>query len=321
MRLIPVQRYFHTVAYESFGLAPGLEELVAVARHEHVTRAAEALGIPQPTLSRALARLSTDLGTPVLRREGRGVRLTRHGQLLAEHAERALDELLAGVRAVRAEADPDTGTVVLGFLHSMGPMLVPELLRGFRRVHPGVTVRLVQDSVEAVLRGVSTGRLDLCLASSIPAHHPQLRSRALAEQSLSVLVPVDHRLADRQGIGLRDIAGEPLITMNPGYGLRAITDRLLRAAKLPIRYAYESQEHTTASGLVAAGLGVAILPAGTGVPGTVELAITDPGASRTISVAWSQERRLSAPVAELRRHIIDEAPGLLRPTEPRTATS
>ena len=91
------------MAYESFGLAESLEQLCAIAEFGQITIAAQHLGIPQPTLSRAMARVSHDLGTPLLQKDGRGVRLTRHGELLASSARRALDELLSGVRAVRAE--------------------------------------------------------------------------------------------------------------------------------------------------------------------------------------------------------------------------
>lgn len=149
------------MAYETFGLAAGLEQLAAVAEFGQITMAAEHLGVPQPTLSRSLARLSVELGTPLLQREGRGVKLTRHGELLAASARRALDELLAGVRAVRAEADPETGTVILGFLHSLGPLVIPALLRGFREEHGLVTVRLVQDSADALLQRIPGGAVDL----------------------------------------------------------------------------------------------------------------------------------------------------------------
>jgi LysR family transcriptional activator of glutamate synthase operon len=299
------------MSYETWGLAPGLEELVAVARHEHITRAAQQLGIPQPTLSRSLARLSDDLGIALLRREGRGVRLTRHGRLLAEQAERSLEQLLVGIRAVRAEADPDSGTIVLGFLHSLGPIVVPALLRTFRITHPGVHVELIQDASEDILAGVLSGRVDLGLASPVPANHPQLKSRRLADQPLILLVPADHGLARRRRVKLSDLAGEQLITMTPGTGVRATTDHLLRGAGVAQVYSYETQEMTTAAGLVAAGLGIAILPIGTATTGTVEVGLRDPGTTRTISLAWSDDRQVANPVAHLRRHIIDQAPALL----------
>jgi DNA-binding transcriptional LysR family regulator len=308
-----------TVTYESYDLAPGLEELVAVARCQHVTRAAEQLGIAQPTLSRNLARLSSRLGTPLLRREGRGVRLTRHGRLLADYAERALEELLVGVRAVRAEADPDTGTVSLGFLHSMGPSTVPALLRGFRLDHPGVTVELFQGGAEELIHAVMSGRVDLSVTSIRPGEDRPVSRDELTEQPIVLLAPGDHRLAGRPELALGEAIREPLITMAPGYGLRTLTDSLLVTAGVTARYLYECQELSTAIGLVAAGLGVALVPAGSGVPGTVELSVTEPGVTRTIALVRPNDRPLSAPADRLRRHIAEHAPDLLRRTA-RTAS-
>lgn len=301
-----------TVRYESYDLAPGLEELVTVARCQHVTRAAERLGIAQPTLSRNLARLSSRLGTPLLRREGRGVRLTRHGRLLANYAERALEELLAGIRAVRAEADPDTGTVSLGFLHSMGPSTVPALLRGFRLEQPGVTVELFQGGADELVHAVMSGRVDLSVTSVRAGEDRPVRCDELTEQPIVLLAPDDHRLAGRPELALREAIGEPLITMAPGYGLRTLTDSLLVTAEVTARYLYECQELSTAIGLVAAGLGVALVPAGSGVPGTVELSVIGPGVTRTIALLRPDDRPLSAPAERLRRHIAEHAPDLLR---------
>ncbi|WP_433186381.1 LysR family transcriptional regulator [Actinoallomurus sp. CA-150999] len=306
------------MGYETFGLAPGLEEFLAVARHEHITRAAEQLGVPQPTLSRAIARLSADLGVPLVQREGRGIRLTRPGRQLAEHGDRVLADLLAALRAVRAEADPDTGTVVLGFLHSMGPSIVPDLLRAFRMTRPGVVVRLVHEGTNELLRQVLDGRVDLCLAAPVTRRlPPYLGSRRLAEQPLVLLVPSGHRLAEAGPVRLRDLGGEALITLSPAYGLRTLTDRLLSAARTSATYIVESQDIATASGLVGAGLGVAVLPAGSGIPGTVERPIADDRARRTISLIWRSDRPLTPPIADLRRHIIDAAPPLFAAVSPR----
>lgn len=298
------------MTYESAGLAPALEAFVAVADTENVTAAAARLGVPQPTVSRTLARLSRELGVDLLAREGRGVRLTRQGRVLAEHAGRALAELQAGVASVRADVSAETGRVVLGFLHSMGPAVIPELLGGFHGDHPGIRIGLVQDSAERVVEDVIAGRIDLGLASPVP-EHPRLRSRALARQAMVALVVDRHRLAARRRISVSDLADEPVVTMRRGYGVRTITDRLFRAAAVRPSYAFESDEMTTAAGLVAAGLGVAVLPAGAGVAGTVELALRDAGASRTISLTWSADRDPTPPVAALRRHLIAHGPGAL----------
>ncbi len=299
------------MGYETFGLAQGIEQLAAVAEFGQITIAAQHLGIPQPTLSRSLARLSKDLGTPLLQRNGRGVRLTRHGEVLAAGARRALDEMLAGVRAVRAEADPDSGTVILGFLHSLGPSVVPQLLRGFREGHPGVAVRLVQGAAGELLEQIPTGAVDLVIAAPVPLDRRR-EFRPLAQQPLVLLVPAGHRLAGRHTVRLAELVGEDLITLASGYGLRTITDELLSASGVPLRYAFESQEMTTAAGLVAAGLGIAVLPPGNEVPGTRQLTLADPGASRILSLAWSANRELSPPAVALRDYLIGHAPGVLQ---------
>ncbi len=297
--------------YESFGLARELEQLCAVAELGQITSAAQYLGVPQPTLSRALSRLSTEVGVPLLQRDGRGVQLTRAGEMLAGTARRALDEVLAGLRSVRAEADPETGTVVLGFLHSLGPVIVPALLRGFRRDHSGVTVRLIQDGADVLVAQVRAGALDLALAAPVPADDPALEHRPLARQPFILLVPEGHRLARRAAVRVADLAGQELITLAAGYGVRTITDQLLHASGLPLRYAFESQEMTTAAGLVAAGLGIAILPPGNEVAGTRAIRLDDPAASRTMSLVWSAGRQLSPPALALRDHLSTHAPGLL----------
>jgi LysR family transcriptional activator of glutamate synthase operon len=299
------------MTYETHGLAEGAEQLAAVAEFGQITLAAEYLGIPQPTLSRSLARLSKELGTPLLQRDGRGIRLTRHGEMLASSARRSLDELLAGVRAVRAEADPDTGTVILGFLHSLGPLVIPALLRGFRQQHGRVTVRLVQDSADGLLQRIPSGAVDLAVAAPVPADH-RWAAHPLAEQPLVLLVPEGHRLTGPGAVALSELAGQDFVTLAAGYGIRTITDQLLRESGIPMRYAFESQEMTTAAGLVAAGLGIAILPPGNEVPGTRQLTLSDAGASRTLSLVWSADRPLSPPAAHLRDHLVTHAPAMLR---------
>ncbi|MDX6340921.1 MAG: hypothetical protein QOH87_1059, partial [Trebonia sp.] len=92
-------------------LVPLLRQFVAVAREEHMTRAAEALGIPQPTLSRSIARLEAELGVPLFARPGRSIKLTRHGRYLLDSSERVLLTLTASLERLTGEADPVRGRV------------------------------------------------------------------------------------------------------------------------------------------------------------------------------------------------------------------
>ncbi|MDH6135996.1 DNA-binding transcriptional LysR family regulator [Kitasatospora sp. MAA4] len=285
-------------------LAPRLAQFAAVARIEHVTRAAQLLGMPQPTLSRAVARLEEELGVALLVRQGRTVRLTRAGRLLLDAVERALAEVERGAEAVRAEADPVSGRVAFGFLHTLGTDAVPALLRGFRAEYPQVRFQLAQDYVAAMLGRMRAGELDLCLVSPIP-DVPDLITRPLDEQRLYLVVSSDHRLAGRRRIRLAEVAEEPFVAVEPGYGLRLITDEFCEQAGFAPRIAFEGEEVETLRGLVAAGLGVALLPPGlVPRPGVVELEVTAPRTRRAIGLAWPAGRPLTPPVEAFRDFVL-----------------
>ncbi len=285
-------------------LAPRLARFVAVARHEHVTRAAAQLGVPQSTLSRAMAALEADLGVPLFARHGRTLSLTPAGRVFLGSVERALEGVERAAEAVRADADPASGRVAFGFLHTLGSETVPGLLREFRAGHPAVRFQLVQNYGEAMLEKLRAGRLDLCLTSPLP-DAPDLVARRLDEQHLSLVVPEGHRLAGRRRVRLAEAAEEWFVTLEPGYGLRGIADALCAEAGFTPRVAFEGEEAETLRGLVAAGLGVALLPPpAVPRPGVVELAVTAPHASRTIALAWLAGHADTPPVAAFKSFVL-----------------
>lgn len=292
-------------------LAPRLAYFEAVARHEHVTRAAHELGVPQSTLSRAMVRLEADLGVALFARKGRTVSLTPAGRTFLTSAERALAEVEKAADAVRADADLTTGRVSFGFLHTMGSETVPALIRGFRADHPKVRFQLVQNYGEAMIERLRAGGLDLCLTSPVP-DAPDLVTRRLDEQRLRLVVPDDHRLASRRRIRLAEAADETFVTLEPGYGLRRITDDLCTEAGFTPRVAFEGEEAETLRGLVAAGLGVALLPPpAVARPGVAELTVTAPRAVREIGVAWLDGHPDTPPVAAFKRFLLSRRGNLL----------
>jgi DNA-binding transcriptional LysR family regulator len=285
-------------------LAPLLAQFAAVARLEHVTRAAAELAMPQPTLSRAVARVEQELGVALLAREGRTVRLTRGGRIFLAAVERALAEVERGAEAARAEADPVGGRVAFGFLHTMGTEAVPVLLRGFRAEYPKVRFQLVQDYADSMLQRLREGELDLCVVSPRP-DGPELTSRRLGEQRLRLVVPADHRLASRQRVRLGEVAEDAFVTLEPGYGLRRITDALCAEAGFTPQVSFEGEEAETLRGLVAAGLGVAVLPPATALrPDVAELRLSSPGARREIALAWVTGRALTPPAEAFRTYVL-----------------
>jgi DNA-binding transcriptional LysR family regulator len=292
-------------------LAPRLAQFAAIARHQHVTRAAQQLGMPQPTLSRALARLEADLGITLFARQGRTLRLTRAGVTFRAAAERALAEVERAAESVRLEADPGGGRVAFGFLHTLGPETVPGLLRAFRADHPRVRFQLVQTYAEAMLERLRAGTLDLCLTSPLP-DGPGLVVRRLDEQRLRLVVPAGHRLAGRSRVRLAEVAGDPFVTLEPGFGLRRITDALCAEAGFAPRVAFEGEEAETLRGLVAAGLGVALLPPpAVPRPGVTELDVLGQRAVREIGVAWLDGQTDAPPLAAFKRFLLSRKGHLL----------
>ncbi|MFE2425438.1 LysR substrate-binding domain-containing protein [Streptomyces sp. NPDC059373] len=292
-------------------LAPRLAQFAAVARHEHVTRAAQQLGMPQSTLSRAMVRLELDLGVALFARQGRTVSLTPAGRGFLASVERALAEVERSAESVRADADPEGGRVAFGFLHTLGTETVPGLLRTFRVDHPRVQFTLVQGYGEAMLERLRAGELDLCLTSPVP-DAPDLVTRRLDEQRLRLVVPEGHRLAGRKRVRLAEAATELFVTLEPGYGLRRITDDLCAEAGFTPRIAFEGEEAETLRGLVAAGLGVALLPPPTVPrPGVAELNVTAPRAVREIGVSWLGGHPDTPPVAAFRKFLIGRRGQLL----------
>ncbi|MFD7899301.1 LysR family transcriptional regulator [Streptomyces sp. NPDC059743] len=292
-------------------LAPRLAYFAGVARHEHVTRAAQDMGVPQSTLSRAMVRLEQDLDIALFARKGRTVALTPAGRTFLASVERALAEVARAAESVRADADPESGKVAFGFLHTMGSETVPELIRAFRADHPRVRFQLVQNYGEAMLERMRAGELDLCLTSPVP-DAPDLVARRVDEQRLRLVVPDDHRLAGRRRIRLVEAADETFVTLEPGYGLRRITDDLCAQAGFRPRVAFEGEEAETLRGLVAAGLGVALLPPpAVARPGVVELTVTAPRAVREIGLAWLDGPPDTPPVAAFKRFLLSRRGQLL----------
>ncbi|WP_197518763.1 LysR family transcriptional regulator [Mycobacterium sp. ACS1612] len=288
-------------------MAPKLALLDAVAAEGNLTRAAASVGVQQPTASRWLAALSAELGTPVVVPDGRGIRLSRAGASLAAAAGRALSELASGVRQAEDEADPDRGRVVLAFLYTLGERRVPVMLRAFLRRHPHVRFTLLQGVRDELLDHVRTGRADLALTSPLP-RTDEFTGIALEKQQLVVTVPAGHRLARRSWVRMAELAGEAFVGTKADSGLREQTEELAAAAGFTPTLAFEGEEVDTLRGLVAAGLGVAVLPVAEPAPpqGVVEIPLR-PKVTRSISLIWARDRPMAPAVLAFRDFVRSQA--------------
>lgn len=286
----------------------GLEWYLTLAETGHMTTAAARLGIPQSTLSRRLARLEADLGTALFDRVGGGLRLNERGRVLRAHLGRAAAEVHAGVAEVRRLVDPDRGTVRLDFLHSLGTWLMPQVVRGFLALHPGVDFRLFQgpgiDLSARVLRGDS----DIALVTPRP-EDSQLEWFPLVRQRLALAVPAGHRLAGRHRVHIREAAGEPFATLRQGYGTRQVFDELCAAGGFVPDIVFEAAELPTTTGLVSARLALAMVPLDdpTPLPENTVAVPLDTGLRREIGMVRQRRSAPNPPVDMVWDFIVGQA--------------
>ncbi|MEV8000756.1 LysR family transcriptional regulator [Pseudarthrobacter oxydans] len=305
-------------------LLPLLPVLAELGRTEHVTETAELLGVPQSTVSRALARASAVVGTELLVRDGRGVRLTPAARTLLPYIEQALTAFKAGLDLVRDESDVVRGRISLSFQHTFGEAALPLLISAFRTRHPGAAFTLSQGARNACLDELASGESDLALTAPVAPPGRNLSSATLYREPLRLVVHHSHPLAAQPSARLADIRADPFVALGPGYGMRSLTDALFREAGYRPRIAFESQDSHTVRGLVSAGLGVSILPPGGDAPGRtvspetgnlgwVEVPLDSALAFREVGLSWRRRKPGSEPVPVrlFRDLVVTEGPGLL----------
>jgi LysR family transcriptional regulator, transcription activator of glutamate synthase operon len=285
-----------------------LEWFVVLAETPHMTQAAERLHTTQPTLSRSLARLELEIGAPLFDRVNRRLRLNPSGAVLLQHARRSLLELRSATEHIRSLRDPDTGTVRLGFLHSLATWLAPELIRGFRARAPRVQFALTQAATYELTTLVTEGMVDLAVTGPRPGAEA-LGWHEIHREQLCLVVPRDHRLADRKRVDVAAAADEPFIMLGPSFGLRQLTDELLARAGVDPVVAFESAEIATMESLAAAGLGVTVVPRPRphrADPNAAYIPLVDDAAHRVLGLVWRDGRPESPVVRRFKDFVVSE---------------
>ena len=283
-----------------------LEYFQTVARLEHMTRAAEELSISQPALSRSISRLEEELGVPLFDRQGRSIQINRYGTLFLKRVERMMNEFEEAVHEIQDLNDPEKGEVSLGFLHTLGTSIVPDIIRNFRQQHPNVSFKFTQNYSHSQLKQLKAGELDLCLLASIPTETP-IKWEELWRDELFLLVPIDHPLASKKSVKLRELGAETFILLKKGFALRNTADRIFQEINITPTIKFEGDEVATVAGFVGAGLGISLLPEGEEINPNkiVKIHVEDVVCERVIGLAWVEDRYISPAAKEFQRFILD----------------
>ncbi|MCW3816059.1 LysR substrate-binding domain-containing protein [Micromonospora sp. DR5-3] len=248
---------------EHGGMQPhALQVFRAVAEHGSITAAARTLRYTQSAVSRQIAALEAETGAILFDRLPRGVALTEQGRCLLGHAEAVLDRLDAARRDLAALRELTAGRLRVGAFPTAVAALVPRALATFRSAHPGVALSLVEGLTPGLLERLLAGDADVAVlsaASDQPLDDERFDLHHLVDEVLLVAVPRTHRLAHRRTVRLRELADDAFIAGS------ADAEKTLLRATLPAdfrpRIDIVAAEWTGKLGCVAAGLGVALIPA------------------------------------------------------------
>lgn len=269
---------------------------VKVARKEHVTQAAEELHVAQSAVSRQIHQLEEELGVKLFVQKGRNLQLTPVGSLFLKRAEVILADIERAVIEIHEFIDPEKGEIRLGFPHSLGISLIPQVVAAFRKLHPNVKFRFKQGMYPSLIRDLVNGDIDLAFISPVPKEHEQVCGDVLLTEELYAIVPPGHPLSNEQSIKLRQLQDETFVLFSEGYSLRPIVWDACQGAGFEPKIGFEGEETDTIRGLVAAGMGVSLLPElalhHTGPLQPVKVRISEPSVTRTIGLIHRSNEKL-----------------------------
>ncbi|TCZ74272.1 LysR family transcriptional regulator [Paenibacillus albiflavus] len=273
-----------------------LQYFVKVARKQHVTQAAEELHVVQSAVSRQIRLLEEELGVTLFVQKGRNVQLTSVGRLFLTRVEGVLTELDKAVDEIHEFLDPDAGEIRIGFPHSIVLTLLPSVIAAFRKDYPSAKFILKQGTYNSLLRDVAKGEIDLAFVSPFPETNEHVTGEYLMTDELYAIVPPGHKLAHCKEIRLAELKDETFVMFTESYSLRTIVmDACLKAGFTP-QIEFEADETDAIRGLVAAGMGVSLLPelalidSNTLQP--VKMKVVEPEVSRTIGLIRRRGEKL-----------------------------
>ena len=237
-----------------------LKYLVALADHRHFGKAAEASFVSQPTLSTQIKKLEEELGMPLVERAPRKVMLTPAGREAATRARSIVAEVEQMKEAARRSQDPEAGTVRLGIFPTLAPYLLPHVVPRVRARFPQLELLLVEEKSDILLQRLREGRLDAALLA-LPVHDDQLHAEFLFEEPFLLAVSGKHPLARRHHLDVQELSAQKLLLLEDGHCLRDQALDVCHLAGASEKSEFRATSLETLRQMVAAGVGVTLLPA------------------------------------------------------------
>lgn len=274
-----------------------LKYLVALADLRHFGKAADACFVSQPTLSTQIRKLEEELGVVLVERAPRKVMLTAAGQDVVQRARRIVADVDEMKEAARRSRDPESGTLRLGVFPTLGPYLLPHVVPQLRERFPQLELLLTEEKSDVLLQRLREGRLDAALLA-LPLHDDQLHTEFLFEEPFLLAAPAGHPLAKQKRLAMDALGEETLLLLEDGHCLRDQALDVCRLAGAQEKSGFRATSLETLRQMVAAGVGVTLLPALSVQPPIVQPAgiqlvpFRQPAPSRRIALVWRKSSAL-----------------------------
>lgn len=235
-----------------------LEYLVKVAETRHFSKAANQCCVTQPTLSTQLKKLENHLGVIIFERDNKNVMLTPLGAKLVSQAKQVLLEAKQLKVIAKNSINPLSGKYNLGIIPSIGPYLIPDLLKKTKNQLKDLKVFVVEDRVESLLEMLRNGQLDAILLSTPFPNDNNLTKSLVFEEEFFVAMQESHSLSNKEVIKIEDLASETMLALDDRHCMRAQTQDIL--VNKPLSKEFKASSLATLKHLVAQGHGLTIIP-------------------------------------------------------------
>ncbi|MDR3406039.1 MAG: LysR substrate-binding domain-containing protein [Chthoniobacter sp.] len=272
-----------------------LRYAVALARTGNFSRAAEQCRVAQPSLSQQIQKLEEELGERLFDRMKRQTKLTSHGEAFVRRAVRILEETEMAIREASDARGLVAGTLTIGVLPTIAPYLLPETIGVFARKYPGVEIVIQEDTTAQLLKHLATYEIDFAFASH-PIQDSRLEIKELFAEELLLALPPGHPLTRKRTVPTAALKGERLIVMREGHCLGDQVLGFCEQRDMKPTISFRSAQLETIHALVAAGLGLSLIPAMAARiqrPNALEYrSLQSPRPERKILAIWPRQRSL-----------------------------
>ncbi len=263
-----------------------LRYVCAIADTGNFSRAAERCQITQPSLSQQVLKLEEELGTKLFDRLGRSIRLTEAGRAFIPRA-RAILEQSEAARTSAADQNSDLhGSVAVGVIPTVAPYLIPKYAARFAKKYPDAKLRIVEDTTSVLVEGLRDLSIDVAILA-LPLRHKDLELFPVRTEPLFAALRKNHPRAKAKSLALKDLRGESFVMLRDGHCFRDLSIDTCTRARISPNIAFESGQFSSLLGMVAAGVGVSLVPemAIDRNAGCRYVRLNDPQATRTIVTA------------------------------------